>query len=156
MSKSKFYKIAAIVIVIVVVGAYYYIKAKNSSDNNELVEKYTALLSQDPKNCHYLGQLANGYQALNDFDKSIYFYKQVLDYCPDDLLSVFQIGVSYFMIMERDTAIKYMDQAIEGARKQQDKKLEKMFIDSKKAWLEKWDVVKTMEWNKNKGASSRQ
>jgi tetratricopeptide (TPR) repeat protein len=149
MSKFKLYKIATLVLVFIF-GGYYYLRPQNKLDYEEHIEKYTALLSQEPKNCHYLSQLANSYQAINNFDKSIYFYKKVFEFCPDDLLSVFQLGVSHFMIMERDKAIKYMDQAIERAKKRSDKKLEEMFIDSKKAWLDKWDEIKTMKWNKGK------
>lgn len=152
MPKSKFYKITAalVVVSVAIAGAYYYLRPQSGLDYSEHIEKYSALLSKEPKNCFYLGQLANGYQALNDFDKSISYYRQVVELCPDDLLNMFQMGVSHYMLMQREVAIQYMDQAIEGAKRQSDKKLEEMFIDSKKAWLEKWDVVKSMEWNKDK------
>lgn len=158
MSKSKLYKIAtALVIVFVAIaGVYYCLKPQSNFDYTEHIEKYSVLLRKEPKNCFYMGQLANSYQALNDFDKSIKYYRQAFELCPDDLLNLFQMGVSHYMIMEREVAIKYMDQAIEGAKRQSDKKLVEMFIDSKKVWLEKWDVVKSMEWNKGNVGQSGQ
>jgi len=41
-----------------------------------------------------------------------------------------------------------MNRAIEGAKKRSDEELEEMFVNSKKAWIEKWDTIKSMEWNK--------
>lgn len=152
MPKSKFYKIAAVIVIALVAtaGTYYYLRPQSSLDYVEHIHKYSALLRDEPKNCFYLGQLANGYQSLNEFDKSIGYFRQAFELCPDDFLNLFQMGVSHYMIMEREAAIKYMDQAIEGVKRQSDKKLEEMFVNSKRAWLEKWESVKSMEWNKGK------
>ncbi len=158
MPKSKFYKIATLIIVVlvlIIVATYYYLRPQKRLDNIKHIEKYSALLSQDPNNCHYLGQIASSYQALNDFDKAISFYKSALEYCPDNLLNLFQLGVSYYLIMDRDTAINYMDKAIEGAKKESDEKLTEMFVKDKTAWLKKWDLIKTMEWNEGKVKGDR-
>lgn len=153
MPKSKFYKItilSIITIAAVIAVTYSCTRSNSNMDYKDHIEKYTMLLKKDPKNCHYLSQLANGYQAINSFDESILYYNRVLEFCPEDLLSMFQLGVSYFMIMERDKALKYMNKAIEGAKQQSNTELEKMFVDSKKDWLNKWDSVKSMKWNEGK------
>lgn len=154
MPKSKFYKIAAILFIFIAF-TFYYCKSKESFDPEDNVKKYKALLKQEPNNCHYLEQLANSYQVINDFDKSINFYKQTLKSCPDDLSSMFQLGVSYFMIMERKTAEKYWDQAIQGAKNRSDRDLEELFIEKRKAWLGHWEAVKSMEWNKDKKGTEK-
>jgi tetratricopeptide (TPR) repeat protein len=146
MSKPKFYKITVtfVFVLIGVAAFYYYVNPKPRIDSDKHLEEYLSQLSKDPTNCHYLGQIAASYQALNNFYKAIDYYKQAVEYCPDNLLDLFQLGVSHYLIMERDNAIQYWDMAIEKAKKKSDNKLAEMFEKDKVAWLEKWDEVKTM------------
>jgi len=54
-------------------------------DYNENIKKYKKLLLKEPDNCFYLQQIASSYQALNDFDKAISYYKRTKDTCRDNL-----------------------------------------------------------------------
>jgi tetratricopeptide (TPR) repeat protein len=116
----------------------------------ENIKKYTELLKKEPNNCLYIEQIANSYQALNNFDQAIKYYKKAIKYCSDNLLNRFQLGVCHYLMMEREVGITFMDEAIEEARKVGDNDFVAMFQKEKKSWLEKWDLVKEFEWNKEK------
>jgi tetratricopeptide (TPR) repeat protein len=124
----------------------------NEEFYNENIKKYEKLLLKEPDNCFYLQQIASSYQALNDFDKAISFYKRTKDNCRDNLhlLNRFQMGVCYYLIMDRDNGIRYMNEAIEGAKKSGDSELLEMFKREKISWLGRWDSIQELEWNKNK------
>ena len=120
----------------------------SSFDFSTQIRKYEGMLLLEPANCFYLSQIANSYQALNEFNNSIRYYQKALAQCPDDLFNIFQLGVSHYLIMKKDKGIEYMDSAIDGAEKTGDLQLMKMFKGEKKAWLENWDKVLELDWNK--------
>ena len=119
-------------------------------NHEENISKYLELLKTDPKNCFYAEQIASSYQALNNIEKAITFYQKALNFCSDNSLNQFQLGVCYYLMMERELGIQYMDKAIDQAQKAGKTKMANMFSKEKKAWLEKWNLVKEMGWNKNK------
>ena len=121
----------------------------NSANHEKLIQKYIKSLKQDPENCFYAEQIAGSYQALNNFKDAIIFYRKALKFCPDSSLNTFQLGVCHYLLMERDLGEYYMDQAIKMAKKNNDVKTADLFNKEKKAWLEKWDIVKEMDWNKD-------
>jgi tetratricopeptide (TPR) repeat protein len=121
-----------------------------SVNHEENISNYLELLKTDPKNCFYAEQIASSYQALNNPEKAIIFYQRALNLCSDNLLNHFQLGVCYYLIMERELGIQYMDKAIDQAQKAGETKMANMFSKEKKSWLEKWDLVREMNWNKNK------
>jgi tetratricopeptide (TPR) repeat protein len=114
------------------------------------IDIYLKLLKTDPDNCSYFEQIASNYQALNKFDQAIYFYKKAVEKCRDSIIDKFQLGVCYYLTMERSTGIRYMEDAIDEAKRINDEKTLSMLIQEKKDWLEKWEQVKELEWNKNK------
>ena len=114
------------------------------------IKKYQELLKKDPKNCFYNEQLAASYQGINNIDKAIEHYRIVVENCPDNLISIFDLGVCYLVKMDREKALKYMNKAIAEAHKRKEIELERMFIRSKSEWLQKWESIKKLEWNAGK------
>ena len=51
--------------------------------------------------------------------------------------------------MEPDLGIQYMDSAIDQAQNAGETKMVNMLNKEKNDWLEKWDLIKKMGWNKN-------
>ena len=149
MSKFKL-PIIFILAAIVCVGGYVFSKSFFSSEYEENIEKYIKLLKDDPVNCFYNEQIAANYQALNEFTKAIEHYQVAVKNCPENLISIFDIGICYYVTMEKQKGLDYMDKAIEKARKANKRDLESMFIKSKAEWLEKWDSIKNLDWNKGR------
>lgn len=108
------------------------------------------MLKEDPNNCFYNQQIAASYQALYKIDEAIKYYEIVIKNCPNDLLSIFQLGICYYLKMDKTLGLKYMNKAIEEAKKASDKELELMFKEEKSSWMEKWDLVKELDWNKQR------
>jgi len=124
--------------------------SKQEFDYRGSIDQYKEKLKAEPENCLYLEQIASSYQALNDYDNAISFYKKSLDNCPNNLLNKFQLGICYYLTMDRDKGVGLMDEAINDAEKSGDRDMVEMFKKEKKSWLEKWDSVKELEWNKRK------
>ncbi len=122
----------------------------NDTENSIKIEKYRTLLEEDPINCHYNEQLAANYQAINDIDHAIEYYNIVVDNCPNYIVSIFDLGVCYYIKMEKDIGLKYMDLAIERASQSNRSDLVKDLEDSKAGWLRKWESIKELKWNKGK------
>lgn len=148
---SKF-KLITIVLSISVIFSFILTCTNNAEQFNyrENIKKYNKLLEKEPDNCLYIEQIASSYQALNNFDKAIEFYERAIQHCPENSLNRFQLGVCHYLIMEREVAVNLMDEAIEEAKTAGENDLVTMLRKEKKAWLEKWDVVKELEWNKEK------
>lgn len=121
---------------------------KQVFDYRANINKYQQLHETEPNNCFYIEQIASSYQALNDFDNAIIYYQQTLENCPNKVLAKFQLGVCFYLIMDREKGIAYMDDAIIGAEQRKDSEMVTMLKEEKEAWLDKWDSVKQLEWNK--------
>lgn len=124
--------------------------------NRELykeIDNYKKLLDKEKSNCFYLGQIAAAYQHLYDFDNAIIFYEKSINLCPDDTSNIFQLGISYYVIMNKDKGIFYMEKAIEIADRSNDNELSKVLRDERDAWLANWDLVKKQKWNIEKNNS---
>lgn len=147
MSKSKL-----ILSISFIVNLFFCLLTYSSNaeqfDFNENIEKYSKLLKKEPKNCFYIEQIASSYQALNNFRDAIIFYEKALRYCSDNSINRFQLGVCHYLIMEREIAVSLMDQAIEEAKNSGENAMATMLKNEKKAWSEKWNQVKELEWNK--------
>lgn len=148
MSRTKL-SIILILIVFVCAGGFLFRKSLLPSEHEKNIEKYAKLIKREPNNCFYHEQLAANYQALHKFNKAIKHYEIAVKNCPENLISIFDIGICYYVTMRKQRGLDYMNEAIEEARKAKRKKLESMFIKSKSEWLEKWDSIKDLEWNKS-------
>lgn len=123
-------------------------ESESDFDFRGQITKYKEKLNKEPSNCFYYGQIASSYQALNEFHNAIDYYQRALAKCPEDLFNMFQLGVSHYLIMERNKGIGYMDSAIDGAAKKGNISLSDMLKGEKKAWLENWDKIQELNWNK--------
>ena len=151
MQKSKLLIQASLVTFFMLYGFLGYSGENTPSDTPEKnIANYMKLLEKEPGSCFYTEQIAANYQAINKFDQAIQFYEQALDRCSDNLLNQFQLGICYYLTMDRNVGIEHMDKAIDQARKSGDKELEEMFRKEKEDWLKKWNMVKEMKWNRNK------
>lgn len=122
------------------------------------IQKYEKLLLKQPDNCFYIQQVAGAYQMLENFEKAIDYYQRTKEnHCRDNKIyffNKFQMGICYYLIMDRDNGIRYMNEAIKGAEKIGDNTMLKIFISEKKFWLKKWDTIKDLKWNKGKSQGS--
>ena len=143
-------KILIIILIAICTGYIICHGCSNDSFFEKEIKKYSNLLKEDPDNCLYNEQIAHSYQALNKLDEAIKHFKKVVIKCPTYLTSIFDLGVCYYVRMEKDEGLKYMDMAIQKAMQASDRKLEEMFRNEKQAWLEKWENVKQLDWNKEK------
>ena len=134
---------------------FLFTKKTQYSEYKKNIKKYSELLENDPNNCFYNEQIATNYQVLRNFNGAIKHYKIVIKNCPDNLISIFDLGICYYVTMERTLALEYMNKAIEEAIKANKKELESMFIKSKSEWLEKWDSIKELDWNKRKAVKHK-
>jgi tetratricopeptide (TPR) repeat protein len=159
--KQKIKKNALLIVKLLILCVFIFSCSLSSNKEdfsyNENIKKYEKLLLKEPDNCFYLQQVASSYQALNDFDKAISFYKRTKDNCRDNLhlLNKFQMGVCYYLIMDRDNGIRYMNEAIDGAEKSSDSELYEMFKREKIFWLGRWDSIQELEWNKTNGLPTK-
>lgn len=157
MSRFKFSIIILLIISIIIVFCYLFCFKKTSQPNvfKKNIRHYSLLLKKEPNNCFYLNQIANGYQSLYNFDQAIKYYKETLKHCPNSPFSQFQLGVSYYLIMEKDLGLEWMNKAIETAKETGDDQLATMLQTAKVAWLGKWDSIKEMDWNKSRNKQKK-
>jgi len=147
MSKFKF-KLASWLIIFCTIILCNCSHGQQAIDHKENIVKYKTMLQIETNNCFYAAQIAGSYQALNDFGNAIEYYQKALANCPDSLFDKFQLGVCYYLTMNKDKGLSYMDKAIEGAKNKGDNEMVKMFTAEKEAWLARWDSVRELEWNK--------
>lgn len=121
-------------------------------NHEEMISFYLEKLEENPEDCFSIEQIAGGYQALNQFDKAIYFFGKAIDVCTDNRENLFQLGICHYLMMERDVGIEYMDKAIEQARESGDIDEVRMYTEEKRQWLEYWPKVKELDWNRGKQA----
>ncbi|MCP4109974.1 MAG: hypothetical protein GY749_31370 [Desulfobacteraceae bacterium] len=148
MSKLKICIFNIIIIFILISCNYSASEDKPEIDNKENIANYKKMLLKYPDNCFYLEQIACSYQFLNDYSNAVDFYKKTIDKCPNRPINKFQLGICYYLIMDRNNGIKYMNEAIRDAETDNNTAVAEMFKREKKLWLEKWDSVKKLEWNK--------
>lgn len=117
-------------------------------DYRKNIEDNLALLKSDPENCQLAADTAANYQGLYKLEEAIAFYKQSLRYCPDDIHNRFQLGICYYLAMNREKGIEHMDAAINMAKKASDTKGYEILKEEKEGWLANWDSVKELDWNK--------
>lgn len=157
MSRFKF--LIIIFFAVCIILAYFYLFFFNKTGNHnffqENIRHYSQLLKKEPNNCFYLYQIASSYSTLYNFDKAIEYYKEFLTYCPNDEIAQFQLGVCYYLIMEKDLGIEWMNKAIETAKKTGDNQSATILETSKKSWLEKWDLIKELDWNKSRNKQKK-
>lgn len=145
MSRFKLPLIFAVILVLLI-GIFIYYKYTNIYDYEDNIKTYAKFLVEDPDNCFYNEQIAANYSALCNFDKAIKHYRTVITNCPDNLLSIFQLGVCYYLNDQETLGLKFMNEAIEKARIANDKKLEEMFKKEKSDWIKK----KPEDWKRKK------
>jgi tetratricopeptide (TPR) repeat protein len=162
MNVRKYVKIKFLIIIffaICIILTCFYLFFFNKTEHDpffkENIRHYSKLLKKEPNNCFYLDQIASSYSALNNFDQAIKYYKKLLIFCPNDEIAQFQLGVCYYLIMEKDLGLEWMNKAIETAEKAGDDKLATKLKTSKASWLEIWDLVKEMDWNKSRNKQKK-
>ncbi|NOZ10167.1 MAG: hypothetical protein GXP09_03860 [Gammaproteobacteria bacterium] len=135
-------------IVLVVVSIFYVVlngcEGENVSPQKEL-GVYLKRLDHDPSNCILLGRIAALYQATSEFRNAVVHYEKSLSICPNDLFNRFQLGISYYLLKEKENGILHMDEAIKQARDEGRMELAKALENEKKLWLEKWQQVLEMQ-----------
>lgn len=125
-------------------------KATGSSiDYNVIIIEHKEKLLNDPSNCFHLEQVASSYQAINNFDQAIIYFELALNNCPDNISNKFQLGVCYYLIMDKEKGVKLMDEAIQDSQ-DKDTELYDMLQQEKKAWLNHWESVPELDWNTQK------
>jgi len=90
------------------------------------------------------------YQSLNDFDKAINYFQKAIAVCPNNSSDMFQLGICHYVIMNKKKGIAYMDKAIVIETEAGNTKASENLREEKVAWLEKWEQIKKLDWNKNK------
>lgn len=141
MSKVK-YLIIFILLGCITIGIFFYYKYAKLYDYNENIKIYSEFLKKEPNNCFYNQQIAANYSFLKNFDEAIKHYEFVRKNCPEDLVSLFQLGVCYYMKMNKDIGLKFMDEAIEKAKAANDNALELRLKKEKFDWIKNRNLIK--------------
>jgi tetratricopeptide (TPR) repeat protein len=153
MSRIKFFIIIITISVVLVFCYLFFLKRSERINYQERIRQYSLLLEKDPNNCFYLDQIAGCYQALYNFDQAIKYYKREIQNCPHSALSQFELGVCYYVTMQKELGLEWMNKAIGSAKEAGNYKLATMLQNEKVSWLEKWDLIKKMSWNQKKERS---
>jgi tetratricopeptide (TPR) repeat protein len=129
----------------------------NVYSERELSE-YMAMLESNPNDCYILSRIASIHQIQLDLEKSIEFFEKAINVCPNNHYSnKFDLGISYYLSLDKKRAIYYMDNAIQIARSLEENQYADSMENEKKSWLNKWNETK--EWHyenypESKGAES--
>lgn len=91
---------------------------QDSYDLEKQLDKHQITLSIDPRNCFARGQVARIYQEKLMFKAAISEFEKVVEYCPDDFTSQFQLGISLLLIGEKQPGLEQMRKAIKEAEDQ--------------------------------------
>ena len=161
MFNTKLKKVVLLFFTIIVIawGFLYYIYAKSFEYNDNVeafkqVEMYKKLLIKDPNNCLYLLQIAGNYSFMYKIDQAIIYYKEISKKCPTDHMSLFQLGICYLFIGNKEMALVNMDNAIKKAEMNGDKNSASRYKIEKIEWISKEkDIEKFRTELKNKKPS---
>ena len=130
--------ISVITVAICIVSAFYYRHSntdKRYSQYRNTIALFEEKLQEDPSNCIYLKTVAVNYSMMALYNESIAFYLKLLNICPNDYSSIFQLGTCYMIQGFPDTGIEYMDKAIGVANENGDIEMAKAYGAEKKEWL---------------------
>ena len=143
MFKSKLLTvIASIIILIIIIFGYVYYKHAQSNSYEQNIKSFKVLLKQDPHNCFYMQQIAAYYSFLENFDEAIKYYNEAIKTCPNDNLSIFQLGVCHYIQGNKKTGLQYMNMAIKKAEEFGDKDLALMYEKEKEDLTRSGDKLK--------------
>lgn len=132
MLKSKLLAaIVSILIFIIIVFGYAYYKHAQSNSYEQNIKSLKVLLKQDAHNCFYMQQIAAYYSFLENFDEAIKYYNEAIEICPNDNLSIFQLGICHYIQGNEKTGLQYMNVAIKKADELGDKDLALMYEKEK-------------------------
>ena len=105
-------------------------------------------LREDPTSCFYSSQLGSAYQHAYEYRASIEPLERASKNCPDDPGVRFQLGVSRFLVMERDEGRAQMERAVKDARTAGEDDLANALQQQLDALLSARDSVPDLEWNR--------
>ena len=140
-----------LIVVLPIILITYFAGCDNSySDHpiNDQLYRYLEQLGGDPNNCFLLDQIAAIYQEKYQLDNAIQYYETTVKECPEDAIARFQLGVTYYLKLNKEKAIKFMNSAIGVAENSGDLPLAESLRAERKSWLEKWNKVQ--KWYKEK------
>ena len=90
-------------------------------DSNSLDEKlaiHKKHLLTHPDDCVVRGQIARIYQERGQLELSIPHFQKIVDLCPDDFTSRYQLGIVLLLLGETQLGLDNMHKAIEEAQVQ--------------------------------------
>ncbi len=108
------------------------------------MEENLAVLKTDPGNCFALGQVAAAYQVQYQIKPAIVYFEKLMERCPDQYSSRFQLGICYLFDHDRERAVSMMDRAIADARRLDDARWVAIYEKEKELWLKKWPKLKQL------------
>lgn len=97
--------------------------------------EYKKKLNEQPDNCFFAEQVGAAYGRKKEFNLAIEHYKKALQNCPDEMLTIFDLGVLYYLNGEQEEGVEYMNQAIELARLRDKQEHIDTFIKERDFWL---------------------
>ncbi len=99
----------------------------NLDSSGKEISKYKKILEQNPNDCFSLSQLGAIRQYRREFYQAIELYDRAYSIC-GNLLDLFQIAFTYYIVGDYDKGRKLAKQAINLASEKGDKELESMFL----------------------------
>jgi tetratricopeptide (TPR) repeat protein len=91
------------------------------------ISKYQEKIEQNPNDCFSLSQLGSIRQYRREYYQAIELYDRAYSIC-GNLLDLFQISFTYYVVGDYEKGRKLAKQAINLASEQGDKDLESMFL----------------------------
>ena len=137
-------KLKILVLICISTLTFISITACESKDRNDPgynLRIHLKQLEKDPNNCFVLSQVAAIYGALNDIDNQIRFYEKTIHICPDDFMSRFQLGISYYVHGDQEKGTQYMDRAIKDAELYRGHEVAEMLKTEKSGWINKGEII---------------
>jgi tetratricopeptide (TPR) repeat protein len=99
----------------------------NWDNSSKEISKYQKNIAQNPNDCFSLSQLGSIRQYRREFYQAIELYDRAYSIC-GNLLDLFQIAFTYYIVGDHDKGRKLAKQAINLASEKGDKELESMFL----------------------------
>jgi tetratricopeptide (TPR) repeat protein len=114
-----------------------FISACNSSswDVDAHISKYKNKLVEQPGNCEFAEQVGAGYGQKKNFITAIKYYKKALEYCPNNMTTIFDLGVLYYISGDKTEGLIHINRAIEIAKLNGDKAHMDIYLKEKEFWI---------------------
>lgn len=117
-------------------------------DLDARADQLRSVLRDNPSDCRSAAELGAVHQQRDEYRDATKYLELSLQHCPDDPRVRFQLGVTRFVLMEREQGVELMERAIRDARASGDAEFAEAAEREKQAWLERWDSVPDLDWNK--------